>query len=150
MLLLTLPVALAGGVIAAAASGVTLSFAAMGGLLAVLGIAVRQGVLMISRYRELRLHEGRTFGPELIREGTRDQAPAILMTALVTAAAVLPFAVYGARAGHEALGPLAVVILGGLATTLLYTLGIVPALYARFGAGAMSDEVSDEDLGISA
>jgi Cu/Ag efflux pump CusA len=149
-LLLTLPVALAGGVIAAAASGVTLSFAAMGGLLAVLGIAVRQGVLMISRYRELRLHEGRTFGPELIREGTRDQAPAILMTALVTAAAVLPFAVYGARAGHEALGPLAVVILGGLATTLLYTLGIVPALYARFGAGAMSDVVTDEDLGISA
>jgi CzcA family heavy metal efflux pump len=150
MLVLTLPVALAGGVIAAAATGATVSFAALGGFLAVLGIAVRQGVLLVSRYRDLRLHEGRAFGPELIREGTRDQAAPVLMAALVTAAAVLPFVVYGARAGHEAMGPLAVVILGGLATTILYTLGIVPALYSRFGAGAMSDEISDEDLGISA
>ena len=57
---------------------------------------------------------------------------------------------FGARPGHEALGPLAVVILGGLVTAAVYTLGIVPALYARFGAGAMSDAVTDEDLGISA
>jgi Cu/Ag efflux pump CusA len=149
-LLLTLPVALAGGVIAAAVSGATLSYAALGGFLTVLGLAVRQGILLIGRYRELRLREGRSFGPELLREGMREHAAPSLMTALVTAAAVLPFAVFGARVGHEALGPLAMVVLGGLATTVLYTLGIVPALYARFGAGAVSEVVSDEDLGISA
>jgi Cu/Ag efflux pump CusA len=104
----------------------------------------------VNRYRDLRTREGRSFGPDLVREGARDQAAPTLMTALVTAAAVLPFTVLGARPGHEALGPLAIVMLGGLVTTLVYTLGIVPALYARFGAGAMSDEVTDEDLGVSA
>jgi len=96
------------------------------------------------------MREGMSFGPDLVREGLRDHAAPILMTALVSAAAVLPFAVLGARPGHEALGPLAIVMLGGMVTTVLYALGVVPALYARFGAGAMADAVTDEDLGISA
>jgi len=149
-LLLSLPVALAGSVIAVAVSGATLSYPALGGLLAVLGIAVRQAILLIGRYRELRMREGMSFGPDLVRAGLRDHAAPILTTALVSAAAVLPFAVLGARPGHEALGPLAIVMLGGMVTTVLYALGVVPALYARFGAGAMADAVTDEDLGITA
>jgi CzcA family heavy metal efflux pump len=147
--LLTLPIALAGGVVAAAVSGVTMSLAAVAGLLTILGIAVRNGVLMVNGYRDLRENEGVGFGPELVTRGTRDRAAAILATTLVTAAAVLPFAILGARPGHEALGPLAVVILGGLATATVYTLCVVPALYARFGANAMVDAVDDTDLGIA-
>jgi Cu/Ag efflux pump CusA len=148
--LLTLPMALAGGVITAAATGATLSYAALGGFLAVFGLAVRQTVVLIGRFRDLRVREGRSFGPELVREGMREQAASTLMSALVLAACMLPFAVFGARPGHEALGPLAIVVLGGLVTTMVYTLGIVPALYSRFGAGALSETVSDEDLGITA
>ena len=148
--LLTLPLAVAGGVIAAAMSGASMSFASMAGLLTVLGLAVRQGALLIARFHEMRRSGGRTFGPELIQEGIREQAASILMVTLVTAAAVAPFAALAARPGLEAIGPLAIIILGGLVTSTLYSLAIVPALYARFGANSMSDTVSDEDLGIAA
>jgi HME family heavy-metal exporter len=96
------------------------------------------------------MREGMSFGPELIQRGTREHAAPVLMAALVTAAAVLPFMIFGARPGHEALGPLAMVMLGGLVTTTLYTLGVVPALFSRFGGASMTETVSDEDLGISA
>ena len=78
--------------IAAAVSGAALSLGAMAGFLTVLGLAVRHGILLINRYRELRDTTGLGFGPELVQRGTRERATPILMTALVTAAAVLPFA----------------------------------------------------------
>ncbi len=145
----TLPLAVGGGVLAAAASGSGLSLPALGGLLTVLGIAVRQSVLLVSRYRSLRIGEGMSFGPELTRKGVREHAAPIVMTAIVTAGAVLPFAIFGARPGHELLGPLAVVILGGVVTATLYSLCVVPALYSRFGAGAMPDAADEEDLGVA-
>jgi Cu/Ag efflux pump CusA len=144
--LLTLPVALAGGVIAAAASGSTLSVGSAAGFLAVLGIAVRQGMLLISRYRDLRYQDGHEFGPELVRRGTRERATPILMSGIVLALAVVPFVAFGARPGNEILGPVALVILGGLVTSTLYVLCVVPALYARFGASAMPDTGYEEDL----
>jgi Cu/Ag efflux pump CusA len=110
---------------------------------------VRQAVLLVHRYRELRGQEGLEFGPEVIRRGTREHATTAITSAVVTAAVVLPLAIFGSRAGHEVLGPLAIVILGGLVTTTLYTLSVVPALYARFGAGAMPDAVETEDLGVA-
>jgi Cu/Ag efflux pump CusA len=147
--LLTLPAALAGGVLAAAWSGAPMSLAALGGLLTALGLAVRQGILLVRRYRDLRLREGMSFGPEMVERGTREQAAPILTTALVLAAAVLPFAILQARPGFEVLGPLAIVILGGLVTATLYALCVVPALYRRFGAGALSDMAGDEELGVA-
>jgi len=146
---LTLPLAVGGCLLTAAMTGGALSLAAMGGLLTVLGIAVRQSILLASRYRTLRTREGMSFGPELIHKGVRDHAATIVTTALVTAAAVAPFAIFGAQPGHEVLGTLSVVVLGGLVTTTLYSLCVVPALYSRFGAGAMPDAVDEENLGVA-
>jgi len=144
--LLTLPIALAGAAIAAAASGTALSLGSLAGFLTVLGIAVRHSLLLINRYRDLRRQGGLDLGPDLVLQGTLERAAPILMTAIVTAAAVLPFAVSGAKPGHEILGPMAAVILGGLFTATLYTLCVVPALYARFGASVQSEAVEDDDL----
>ena len=145
---LTLPIALAGGAIAAVVTGSAVSLGSLAGFLTVLGLAVRYGVLLVGRYRELR-GQGSSFGPELVRSGTRERVSSILMSAIVTAAAVLPFAVFGARAGHEIVGPMAMVILGGLVTTTVYALCIIPALYSRFGTGAMPDSVENDDLDIA-
>jgi Cu/Ag efflux pump CusA len=144
--LLTLPISLAGGVIVAAASGATLSIGAVAGFLTVLGIAVRQAIVMINRYRDLRQDEGLDFGPGLALRGTRDRAAPILMVSIVTGLAVLPFAASGSRPGHEILNPMAMVILGGLVTATLYALCVVPALYSRFGTSAVPDAGEEEDL----
>jgi Cu/Ag efflux pump CusA len=141
--LLTLPVVMAGSVLAAVATGSALSLGSLAGMLTVLGLAVRHGILLIQRYRGLR-REGMEAGPELILRGTRDRVTPIVTTTLVTAAAVLPFAVFGARSGHEILGPMALVILGGLVTSTLHSLCIVPALYARFGASVAAETVEDD------
>jgi Cu/Ag efflux pump CusA len=142
---LTLPMALAGGVFAALVTGGTLYLGSLAGFLTVLAIAVRQAIILISDYRKLGHQEGATLGPELVVRGTRDRAARILMTAIVTALAVLPFLVFGKLPGHEILRPMAVVILGGLLTSTLYLLCIVPTLYLRFGADAVADEMLDEE-----
>jgi Cu/Ag efflux pump CusA len=121
----------------------------MGGLLTVLGITVRQAVMLVGRYRSLRTSDGMSFGPVLVQRGVLDHAGTIVTTALVTAAAMIPFAIFGARPGHEILGSLAVIVLGGLVTATLYSLCVVPALYSRFGAGAMPDAVEEVDLGVA-
>ena len=86
------------------------------------------------------------FGPGVALRGTVERATPILMVSIVTALAVLPFAAFGSRPGHEILGPMAWVVLGGLATATLYSLCIVPALYARFGANAVSEATEEDDL----
>jgi Cu/Ag efflux pump CusA len=146
--LLTLPVALAGGVLAAVITGTPMSLGSLAGFLTIFGIAVRQGAVLVQRYRDLR-QDGMPFGPEVVARGVRENAAPVLATSIITAAAMLPLAVFGSRAGHEVLGPLAVVILGGLVTATLYTLCVVPALYSRLGAGAMPDAVETEDLGVA-
>ena len=145
---LTLPLALAGGAIAATLTGTAVSIGSLAGFLTILGLAVRHGILLISRYRDLR-QKGMSFDAELVQRGTRELATPTMMTAIVTAAAVLPFAVLGARPGHEILGPMAWVILGGLVTSTVYALFIVPALYSRFGASATSDEIENDDLDVA-
>jgi len=148
-MVLTLPMALAGGVISATLSGGTLSLGALAGFLTVLGVVVRHTFLLMSRYRDLRQNDGLGFGPEMVLQGTRDRAGAILTTVIVTAVAVLPFAILGARAGHEILGPMAIVILGGLVTGTLYSLAIIPAMYARFGEDAIPEAVDTEELEVA-
>ncbi|HZL84584.1 MAG TPA: efflux RND transporter permease subunit [Candidatus Krumholzibacteria bacterium] len=143
---LTLPMALAGGVIAAAVGGGTLALGSLAGFLTVLGLAARQCVALVHCYRELRHDEGMAFGSELVRRGVRDRAAAIWTAAIVTAAAVLPFVVFATAPGHEILGPMALVILGGMVTSTLYALCVVPALYARLGSDAKIDESVDVDL----
>jgi Cu/Ag efflux pump CusA len=131
---LTLPVALVGGVLAVFVSAAgLLSFGAIVGFIAVLGIVVRNSIMLIGRYRNLE-REGENFGAELVQRGTRERSAPILMTAVTTALAFLPLALFGNIAGLEIVRPMAMVILGGLVTTTLFTLVGIPAMYVLFGA----------------
>ena len=125
----TLPFALVGGVAAAFASGGVLSLGSMVGFVTVLGIAARNGIMLVSHYRHLEEVEGVPFGPELIRRGAEERLSPILMTALATALALLPIVAGGNKPGYEIEHPLAVVILGGLVTSTLLNLFLLPALY---------------------
>jgi Cu/Ag efflux pump CusA len=89
--------------------------------------------MLVSHYRHLEEVEGQPFGPELVRRGSEERLSPILMTALATGLSLLPIVLGGNRPGHEIEYPLAVVILGGLATSTLLNLFLLPPLYARFG-----------------
>jgi Cu/Ag efflux pump CusA len=132
---LSLPMALAGGVLAAwLTGGGLLSFGAMVGFVAVLGIVVRNAITLVSCYRRLEQHEGETFGAELVQRGTEERSAPVLMTAVTTALVFLPLALFGNIAGLEILHPMAIVVLGGLVTATLHGLVGVPAMYLLFGA----------------
>jgi CzcA family heavy metal efflux pump len=131
--IVTLPVALAGGMLAVLLSGGVLSLGSLFGLLTVLGIAVRNGVLMTTHFQHLEQQEGQPFGPELVLRGAGERLAPIVMTALATGLALLPLVLLGDVAGTEIVRPMAIVILGGLVTAALLDLFILPALYLRFG-----------------
>lgn len=130
--MLTLPVALVGGVIAAHMSGGILSLGSLVGFLTVMGIAARNGILLINHCQHLEQFEGMPFGRDLVLRGAAERLSPILMTTLATALALVPLVVMGTRPGHEIEHPMAVVILGGLVTSTLVNLFIVPSLYLRF------------------
>ena len=135
MTFVTLPFALVGGVFAALAAGGVVSLGTLVGFLTVLGIAARNGIMMICHFQHLEVHEGEPFGPALVLRGARERLSPILMTAGAAGLAILPLVIYGNLPGHEIEYPMAVVILGGLVTSTLLNLFVVPALYLRFGAG---------------
>jgi nickel/cobalt tolerance cation efflux system protein len=129
-IMLNLPLALIGGVVAVLLTGGVLSIASLIGFITLFGIAVRNGLLLVDNYNR-RHGAGQPLG-EVIREGSLERLNAILMTALSSALGALPLALaFGA--GNEILQPLAVVVLGGLITSTALTLLVLPALYARFG-----------------
>ena len=129
---MTLPMALVGGVLAAFAGGGVVSLGSLVGFFTVFGIAARNGILLINHYQHLEEQEGERFGPELILRGAQERLAPILMTAFATGLALLPLVVLGDIPGHEVEHPMAVVIVGGLVTSTLLNLFIVPALYLRF------------------
>ena len=113
-----------------------ISLGSLVGFLRVLGIAARNGIMLIEHYQHLERHEGERFGPSLVLRGARERISPIMMTALTTALAVLPLVVSGNLPGHEIEHPLAVVVLGGLITSTLLNLFVVPSLYLRFAKPA--------------
>ncbi len=129
----TLPFALVGGGVGVALAGGVVSLGSLVGFVTVLGIAARNGIMMVSHYRHLEDHEGEAFGPNLVRRGSEERLAPILMTALATGLALLPLVLSGQKPGHEVEYPLAVVILGGLVTSTLLNLFLLPPLYLRFG-----------------
>jgi Cu/Ag efflux pump CusA len=131
---LTLLAALAGGVLAALLGGSFISLGSLFGFLTILGIAARNSILTINHYGYLERQEGESFGPELVLRGSRERIAPTLMTALTTGLALLPFLLFGGTPGLEIVRPLAIVVLGGLVTSTIVTLFVVPALYLRFGA----------------
>jgi Cu/Ag efflux pump CusA len=140
LVFLTLPFALVGGVIAAWGTGGVLSIGSLVGFFTVFGIAARNGILLINHAQHLEREEGETFGVELVLRAARERLAPILMTSLATGLALVPLVVLGDRPGHEIEYPLAVVILGGLFTSTLLNLFVVPALYLRFGGPRNASE----------
>ena len=110
-----------------------LSLGSLVGFVTVLGIAARNGIMLVSHYRHLEDEEGVPFGVELVLRGAEERLAPILMTALATGLALVPLVVAGNKPGQEIEYPLAVVILGGLVTSTLLNLFLLPALYAAFG-----------------
>jgi Cu/Ag efflux pump CusA len=129
----TLPWALVGGLLAAYFSNGVLSLGSLVGLLTILGIATRNGIMMISHFQHLETEEGMPFGLDLVMRGARERIAPIMMTALTTGLALIPLAIAGDLPGHEIEHPMAIVILGGLFTSTLLNLLVVPTLYLRFG-----------------
>jgi CzcA family heavy metal efflux pump len=134
LIALTLPFALIGGVMAAWLGGGVLSLGSLVGFVTVLGIAARNGILLVSHYRHLQNEEGQPFSLDLVLRGSEERLIPILMTAATAALALLPLVLKGDVPGNEIERPLALVILGGLVTSTLLNLFLLPALYARFGA----------------
>jgi Cu/Ag efflux pump CusA len=133
LIFLTLPMALVGGVLAAVAAGGVISLGSLLGFFTVFGIAARNGILLVNHAQHLQRYEGEQFGSALVLRAARERLAPILMTSLATGLGVVPLVVLGDRPGHEIEYPLAVVILGGLATSTLLNLFAVPSLYLRFG-----------------
>ena len=133
LVFLTLPMALVGGVIAAWSAGGIISLGSLVGFFTVFGIAARNGILLINHFQHLEREEGQEFGLALVVRGARERLSPILMTTLATGLALVPLVVLGSRPGHEIEHPLAVVILGGLVTSTLLNLFVLPSLYLRFG-----------------
>ncbi len=134
----SLPFALIGGVLAVIASGGDLSLGSLVGFVTVIGIAARNGIMLVSHYRHLEVSEGVPFGRELVLRGAEERLSPILMTALATGLALVPLIAGGSRPGHEIEHPMAVVIFGGLITSTGLNLLLMPALYLRFGRPALN------------
>ena len=128
----TLPMALVGGVLAALATGGIISLGSLVGFFTVFGIAARNGIMMISHFQHLEQVEGMPLGRDLVMRGARERLSPILMTAGATGFALIPLVIAGAIPGHEIEHPMAIVILGGLITSTLLNLFVVPSLYLRF------------------
>lgn len=139
---LTLPFALIGGVLGAFLGGAVLSLGSLVGFVTVIGIAARNGIMLVSHYRHL-VEEGEPFGPALILRGAQERLSPILMTALCAGLGLLPLVIAGNRPGHEIEHPLAVVILGGLASSTVLNLLVLPALALRYGAASLEKTNAD-------
>lgn len=129
----SLPFALVGGVMAVALTGGVLSLGSLVGFVTVIGIAARNGIMLLSHYQHLERHEGMTFGRELVLRGAEERLVPILMTAACAGLALVPLIVAGNAPGHEIEHPMAIVILGGLISSTALNLLLLPALYARYG-----------------
>ncbi|OLC00182.1 MAG: acriflavin resistance protein [Candidatus Rokubacteria bacterium 13_1_40CM_68_15] len=130
---LTLPSALVGGVLAIYFADGIISLGSLVGFFTILGIAARNGIMMINHFQHLERYEGETFGPGLVVRGARERLSPILMTTLACGLAIVPLVVAGNIPGNEIEHPLAIVVIGGLVTSTLLNLFVVPSLYLRFG-----------------
>jgi CzcA family heavy metal efflux pump len=130
MIMINLPIALIGGVIAVALTGGVISVASLVGFVSLFGVATRNGLLLVDNYNT-KYAEGMPL-TEIITKGSMERLNAILMTALTSALGLAPM-VFQGGSGQELLQPLSIVVFGGLFTSTAITLVVLPALYARFG-----------------
>ncbi|MPZ31962.1 MAG: hypothetical protein GEV13_13340 [Rhodospirillales bacterium] len=133
LILLNLPFAMVGGILALVAAGGVASLGAMVGFVTLFGITLRNAVMMVAHYEHLTQVEQRTWSRDTAIEGAADRLAPILMTSLATALGLLPLALGSGEAGRELEGPMAIVILGGLFSSAALNLLLLPALALRFG-----------------
>ncbi len=126
------PFALVGGVIAIALTGGVLSLGALVGFVTLFGIAARNAILLVAHVDHLVDEEAQPFNRATVMRATEERVTPILMTALVTALGLLPLAIEAGQAGREVQGPMAAVILGGLVTSTIMSLMLLPALILRY------------------
>ena len=127
MVLLNLPFALIGGVLAIFVSSRVVSIPSIIGLITLLGIATRNGILLVSRYQSL-MQKGLSLH-DTVMAGSVDRLNPIIMTALTSALALIPMIVNGSASGNEIQSPMAIVVLGGLITSTLLNIFVVPAVF---------------------
>jgi CzcA family heavy metal efflux pump len=138
-IMLNIPLALVGSVIAVMLTGGTFSIATLVGFITLTGIASRNGIMMISHYLHLVEHEGETFSREMIIRGSLERLVPVLMTALVAALALIPLTLNAGEAGKEILYPVATVILGGLVSSTLLDMVVTPVVFLHYGKKAVED-----------
>ena len=136
-IMLNVPLALVGSVVAVMLSGGVFSVATLVGFITLTGIASRNGIMMISHYIHLVEHEGQHFGKEMIIRGSLERLVPVLMTALVAALALIPLTLDPQAAGKEILYPVATVILGGLISSTLLDMVVTPVVFYVFGEKAL-------------
>jgi Cu/Ag efflux pump CusA len=145
LVFLTLPLSVAGGVVSALITGRLLTLGALLGFVVVLCISVRNAISLVQRFQRLEASGTDTPKADLAFRGTREAAFPVLLTAVATALAAAPFVALGNVEGMEILRPMAVVVLGGLVTTTLFTLFVLPAVYVSLGG---LTAIATWDLGI--
>ena len=133
----SIPLALVGSVAALWLAGQPLSVASMVGFVTLAGITARNGILKISHYLNLAIHEGEAFGPALVVRGSLERLTPVLMTALSAGLALLPLVLGAGEPGREILHPVAVTILGGLVSATLLDAVLTPILFLAFGRRAL-------------
>ena len=141
------PMALVGSVIALWIAGLPLSVASMIGFVTLAGIASRNGILKISHYLNLVLHEGERWGDAMIVRGTLERLTPVLMTALAAGLALTPLLIDAEAPGKEILHPVAVTIFGGLLSATLLDALVTPLLFRRFGRVPLERLVADAGQG---
>jgi CzcA family heavy metal efflux pump len=141
LVFVSLPFALIGGVASAFLTGGVLSLGSLVGFVTVLGIAARNGVMLISHYRHMEEEEGEVFCKEMMIKGSQERLIPILMTALCTALALFPIIIGGNIPGHEIEHPMAVIIVGGLFTSTLLNLFVMPVFSYTYGKSNNKDKL---------
>jgi len=139
-----IPLALVGSVAALWIAGQPLSVATLVGFITLTGIATRNGILKISHYINLCAFEGETFGKPMIVRGSLERLTPVLMTALVTAIALVPLMLSADAPGKEILYPVAIVIFGGLISATLLDTVLTPALFWLFGEKPLARLLQDK------
>jgi CzcA family heavy metal efflux pump len=133
LMLINLPFALVGGVIAVLVTSGSLSVGSLVGFVTLFGITIRNSIMLVSHYQFLVQEEGLPWNLDVAIQGAQERLPSILMTALVTSLAMLPIAINSDNPGREIMGPMAAIIIGGLASSTILNLLIMPAIMLKFG-----------------
>lgn len=143
--MINIPLALIGAVIALLLTGGVFSIATLVGFISLVGITSRNGIMMISHYLHLMREEGEGFTEEMIIRGSLERLVPVMMTALTAGLSLIPFVLAADAPGKEILHPLAVVVVGGILTSTLLDQIVTPAVFYKFGKPAADRIIAERD-----